>query len=89
MMLNLMAVLNIFRFLAKAATNHHEEHWHEEDGQNRRGHHPAHYASTDGVLRAGAGTRADHQRHNAEDKRQGGHQDRTQTHTHCFKRCLN
>ncbi len=31
MMLNLMAVLYIFRFFAKAATNHHKEHRHEED----------------------------------------------------------
>lgn len=51
MMLNLMAVLYIFRFFAKAATNHHKEHRHEEDRQDRRGHHPAHYACTDGVLR--------------------------------------
>ena len=59
MMLNLMAVLYIFRFFAKAATNHHKEHRHEEDRQNRRGHHPAHYACTDGVLRTGAGAGAD------------------------------
>ena len=49
MMLNLMAVLYIFRFFAKAATNHHKEHRHEEDRQDRRGHHPAHYACTDGI----------------------------------------
>ena len=54
MMLNRMAVLNILIFLTKAATHDHEEHRHEENRQNRRGHHPAHYASTDGVLRAGA-----------------------------------
>ncbi len=59
MMLNLMAVLYIFRFFAKAATNHHKEHRHEEDRQDRRGHHPAHYACTDSVLRTGAGAGAD------------------------------
>lgn len=44
---------------AKAATNHHKEHRHEEDRRDRRGHHPAHYACTDGVLRTGAGAGAD------------------------------
>ena len=43
----------------KATADHHKEHRHEEDRQDRRGHHPAHYACTDGVLRTGAGAGAD------------------------------
>ena len=43
----------------KATADHHKEHRHEEDRQDRRGHHPAHYACTDSVLRTGAGAGAD------------------------------
>ena len=69
-MLYLMAVLDVFAFTTETTTYNHEEHRYEEDGQNGCCHHPAHYAGTNGVLCTGACTRADNQRHNAEDKRQ-------------------
>ena len=59
MMIDSMAVLDIFILAAKAAANHHKEYRNEEDCQYRCGHHPAHYACTDGVLRTGAGAGAD------------------------------
>ena len=77
MMIDSMAVLDIFILAAKAAANHHKEYRNEEDCQYRCGHHPAHYTGTYCVLRAGTSTSTDNQRHNAEDKRQLGHQDRT------------
>ena len=69
MMLSRMAVLNVFRFLAEAAANHHKEDRNKEDSQNRCRHHPAHYAGTYGVLCAGTCAGANDQRHNPEDKR--------------------
>lgn len=84
-----MIVLNIFIFAAEAATNHHEEHRYEEDGENGRRDHTTHYTRTYRVLCAGARAGADNQRHNAEDKRQGRHQDWTQTHTNGFQRGFN
>ena len=50
---NLVAVFNIFAAAAEAAANHHKEYRNKEDGQHGCGDHPAHYASTYGVLRAG------------------------------------
>ena len=70
-----MTVLNIFILPAEAAAHHHEEHRDEEDSQYGRGDHTAHYTCTDRVLRTGACTGANNQRHYAEDERQRGHQD--------------
>ena len=46
----------------KASTDHHKEHWHEEDCQQRCRDHSAHYPDTDCVLRATAGPVTDSQR---------------------------
>ena len=43
----------------KATADHHKEHWHEEDCQQRCRNHPAHYPDTHCVLRATAGTVTD------------------------------
>lgn len=43
----------------KATADHHKEHWHEEDCQQRCRNHPAHYPDTRCVLRATAGTVTD------------------------------
>ena len=72
-----MAVFNIFTFPAEAAAYHHKEDRDEEDSQNRCGDHPAHYASTYGVLCARTGSGADNQWLNAQNDRQRGHEDRT------------
>ncbi|MNR35257.1 hypothetical protein D3C85_1530890 [compost metagenome] len=82
-------MFNVVTLTAEAAAYHHEEYRNEEDSQHGRSDHPAHYTCTDGILRTGACTRADDQRHYPKDKRQGRHQDWTQTHTHRFQRGLN
>ena len=46
----------------KATADHHKEHWHEEDCQQRCRDHSAHYPDTDCVLRATAGPVTDSQR---------------------------
>lgn len=46
----------------KASTDHHKEHWHEEDCQQRCRDHSAHYPDTHCVLRATAGPVTDSQR---------------------------
>ena len=43
----------------KATADHHKEHRHEEDCQQRCRNHPAHYPDTHCVLRATAGTVTD------------------------------
>lgn len=43
----------------KATADHHKEHRHEEDCQQRCRNHPAHYSDTHCVLRATAGTVTD------------------------------
>src|SRR5215213_1983938 len=55
--------------LAAGEQVHHydEEQGHEEDGEEGRGQRAAHNRATDRVLAAGAGTRRDGQRENAED----------------------
>ncbi|SQD06307.1 Uncharacterised protein [Escherichia coli] len=77
MMIDSMAVLDIFILAAKAAANHNKEYRNEEDCQYRCGHHPAITPYLLRSVRAGTSTSTDNQRHNAEDKRQRGHQDRT------------
>lgn len=46
----------------KATADHHKEHRHEEDCQQRCRNHPAHYPDTHCVLRATAGPVTDSQR---------------------------
>ena len=43
----------------KATADHHKEHRYEEDSQNGRREHPAHYTGSHCVLRATAGTVTD------------------------------
>ncbi|MNP85109.1 hypothetical protein D3C76_1846990 [compost metagenome] len=65
-----MAVFYVFRLLAEAAANHHEEHRNKEQGQHGGGNHPAHNAGTYRVLCAGACTVTDNQRQYPEDEGQ-------------------
>ncbi len=59
-----MTMLNIFAFTAKAAAYHHEEDRYEENSQYGCRYHPAQYASTYRILRAGTRAGTDNQRHN-------------------------
>ena len=52
----------------------------EENRQQRRGKHASHNARTDSILRTTPGSGTDYQRHDAKDKGQGGHQDRSKAH---------
>ena len=76
-----MRVFNIFILTAEAAANHHEEHRYEEDSEYGCGDHTPHNARTDGILRAAPGPGADYQRHDAQNKGQGRHQNRSKAHS--------
>lgn len=58
----------------KTSSDDHKEDRNKEDRQQRRGQHPAHHAGANRILRPAAGTMANHQRHDPENKGQRGHQ---------------
>ena len=75
--------------VSKPSPNNHKENGHEENRQKGCGKHSPHNARTDGVLRAAPGPGADHQRHDAKNKGQGRHQDRSKAHPGSFQRGFN
>lgn len=85
----LQDIAELFSVPGKASSNDYEEHRNKEDRQQRRGQHPAHHAGANRILRPAAGTMANHQRHDPENKGQRGHQNRPQAHPRCLQRGLN
>src|SRR5262245_132180 len=67
-----------FLLAAAQALDHVERHGNDEDGDEGGGEHPAHHARPEDAARDGARALGGHQRHDAEDEGEGGHQDRTQ-----------